>query len=35
MGDFNDDPQSESIKSLVGTNLYNPMELLLTNYGGV
>jgi len=34
MGDFNDDPQSESVKSLVGTNLYNPMELLLTNYGG-
>jgi len=31
MGDFNDGPQSESVKSLIETKtLYNPMEKLLT-----
>ena len=31
MGDFNDDPSSESIKSLVNNNeLYNPMDTLLS-----
>lgn len=30
MGDFNDDPQSDSIQRLVQHGLYNPMELLLT-----
>ena len=34
MGDFNDDPQSESIRKLVGFDLYNPMELLHTKYTG-
>ncbi|HLT49991.1 endonuclease [Aequorivita nionensis] len=34
MGDFNDDPISESAKTLSGTELYNPMELLLTKYSG-
>ena len=34
MGDFNDDPQSESIRKLVGFDLYNPMELLHTKYAG-
>jgi predicted extracellular nuclease len=31
MGDFNDDPSSESVKSLVNNNqLYNPMDTLLS-----
>jgi predicted extracellular nuclease len=35
MGDFNDDPTSESIKEhLMDTDLYNPMEKLLTRYQG-
>ncbi len=34
MGDFNDDPHSESIKELTSKGLYNPMELLLTKYAG-
>ncbi len=34
MGDFNDDPTSESSKALKGTDFYNPMELLLTKYSG-
>ena len=34
MGDFNDDPSSESVKTLAETEFYNPMELLLTKYGG-
>ncbi|RMA65837.1 endonuclease/exonuclease/phosphatase family protein [Ulvibacter antarcticus] len=34
MGDFNDDPQSESVKNLTESELYNPMELLLTRYDG-
>ena len=35
MGDFNDDPQSESIRKLVGTKeLYNPMEKLLSPQRG-
>ncbi len=34
MGDFNDDPRSESIRKLVGFDLYNPMELLHTKYSG-
>ena len=34
MGDFNDNPQSESVKSLVGTFFYNPMELLHTQISG-
>ncbi|MEL6810478.1 MAG: endonuclease [Bacteroidota bacterium] len=34
MGDFNDDPYSESIKKLVSEGMYNPMELLLTKYEG-
>lgn len=34
MGDFNDDPSSESVKTLAGTEFYNPMELLLTKDGG-
>ena len=34
MGDFNDDPNSESIKHLVSNDFYNPMELLLTNKAG-
>ncbi|WGK66001.1 endonuclease/exonuclease/phosphatase family protein [Croceiramulus getboli] len=34
MGDFNDNPQSESVQHLLGTDLYNPMDLLLTRYEG-
>ncbi len=34
MGDFNDNPNNESIKTLTGTELYNPMELLHTKYAG-
>lgn len=35
MGDFNDDPTSESIHDyLMDTDLYNPMEKLLTLYSG-
>lgn len=35
MGDFNDDPTSESIRDyLMDTDLYNPMEKLLTLYSG-
>ena len=34
MGDFNDNPQSESLKNLVGTSFYNPMELLHTHLKG-
>ncbi len=34
MGDFNDDPTSESIKNLVRDDLFNPMEKLLTRYSG-
>jgi hypothetical protein len=34
MGDFNDDPHSESIKLLVTQRFYNPMEVLLTKYEG-
>ena len=34
MGDFNDDPTSESLKKLSETDLHNPMEQLLTHYEG-
>lgn len=34
MGDFNDDPHSESIKTLTSNFLYNPMDVLLSNYKG-
>jgi hypothetical protein len=34
MGDLNDDPNSESAKTMAGTELYNPMELLHTKYSG-
>lgn len=34
MGDFNDDPKSESVKTMVATGLYNPMEILLTHSEG-
>lgn len=35
MGDFNDDPDSESVKKhLVKHDLFNPMERLLTRYSG-
>ncbi len=35
MGDFNDDPTSDSIQNhLMDTDLYNPMEKLLTIYEG-
>jgi len=34
MGDFNDDPKSESIVNLLQGDLYNPMELLHTKYSG-
>lgn len=34
MGDLNDDPQSESSKTLTGTDFYNPMEQLLTADSG-
>ncbi len=30
MGDFNDNPTSKSVKGLVNTDFYNPMEKLLT-----
>lgn len=34
MGDFNDDPASESVKNLTQADMYNPMELLHTKYSG-
>ncbi|WP_115122973.1 endonuclease/exonuclease/phosphatase family protein [Marinirhabdus gelatinilytica] len=34
MGDFNDDPESESVQHLVANGFYNPMELLLTHESG-
>jgi predicted extracellular nuclease len=34
MGDFNDNPSSESIIMLKDTDFYNPMDLLLTNEKG-
>lgn len=34
MGDFNADPKSDSVQHLVGTSLYNPMELLHTKHAG-
>ncbi len=34
MGDFNDDPKSESVKTLIQEDIYNPMELLHTKYSG-
>tara|TARA_R110000787_G_scaffold15134_6_gene46853 strand:+ start:10928 stop:11890 length:963 start_codon:yes stop_codon:yes gene_type:complete len=34
MGDFNDNPTSESMVTLKDTDFYNPMELLLTNETG-
>ena len=34
MGDFNDNPSSESIAILKNTDFYNPMDLLLTNEKG-
>jgi hypothetical protein len=34
MGDLNADPKSESVQHLVGTSLYNPMEMLHTRYSG-
>ncbi|WP_282088568.1 endonuclease [Aquimarina algiphila] len=35
MGDFNDDPSSQSVKNhLVQHDLFNPMERLLTRYSG-
>ena len=34
MGDFNDDPSSKSISTLIKTDLYNPMEQLLTRSEG-
>ncbi len=34
LGDFNDDPKSESVKILSKKNMYNPMEMLLTYYSG-
>ncbi len=34
MGDFNDDPSSESIRNLVQNDLFNPMEKLLTRSKG-
>ena len=34
MGDFNDNPQNDSVKNLVGTSFYNPMELLHTQISG-
>jgi predicted extracellular nuclease len=34
MGDLNADPKSDSVQHLVGTSLYNPMELLHTKYAG-
>lgn len=34
LGDFNDDPESNSIKAISNTSMYNPMELLLTREDG-
>ena len=34
MGDFNDDPNSDSVLHMTGTEFYNPMRLLLTKYQG-
>ncbi|MEM7186405.1 MAG: endonuclease/exonuclease/phosphatase family protein [Bacteroidota bacterium] len=34
MGDFNDDPTSDSVKRLSSAQMYNPMELLLTHAKG-
>jgi predicted extracellular nuclease len=34
MGDFNDDPTSESVQRLVSSEMYNPMEVLWTKYEG-
>jgi len=34
MGDFNDDPTSESVQVLKGSDFHNPMEQLLTRYAG-
>lgn len=34
MGDFNDDPTSESVKNLSQEDIHNPMEQLLTKYEG-
>lgn len=34
LGDFNDDPKSESVRMFSELNMYNPMELLLTYYSG-
>lgn len=34
MGDFNDDPQDESVQKLSSSGLFNPMETLLTNARG-
>ncbi|MEZ4875368.1 MAG: endonuclease [Flavobacteriaceae bacterium] len=34
MGDFNDDPLSESLQTLTAKTFYNPMEVLLTQYQG-
>ena len=34
MGDFNDDPNSESLQLLSQNGLYNPMETLHTKYSG-
>ncbi|WP_347373449.1 endonuclease [Aequorivita sp. Q41] len=34
MGDFNDNPTNESLKTLADTDFYNPMEMLLTKYSG-
>jgi hypothetical protein len=34
MGDFNDDPFSESVQTLIAKELFNPMEVLLSNTEG-
>ncbi len=34
MGDFNDDPHSNSIQHLISGGLYNPMETLFSKYSG-
>jgi len=34
MGDFNDNPNNESVKNVMTCGLYNPMEILLTKYQG-
>ena len=34
MGDFNDDPHSESIRKLTSDFLYNPMEVLFSKFEG-